>query len=70
VALSHEHANLLLKTVRNLLDDLQVLWRTLEVHNIVGPMAPSDTNTEKKIEEEVSRTSELLLGTCGLTTWH
>lgn len=31
---------------------IQVLWRTLEVHNIVGPMAPSDTNTEKEIEEE------------------
>jgi hypothetical protein len=31
---------------------IQVLWRTLEVHNIVGPMAPSDSNTDAAVENE------------------
>ena len=31
---------------------IQVLWRTLEVHNIVGPMAPSDKNTAATVEDE------------------
>ena len=31
---------------------IQLLWRTLEVHNIVGPMAPFDKNNAATVEDE------------------
>ena len=31
---------------------IQLLWRTLEVHNVVGPLAPSDANVAAVIERE------------------